>query len=106
MAIRKPLVMVDGVISQLPNNDTLEAELDLMAYDSIVDNDSNPNFIYKGWWVVNGLSPPAAADSVFRIQRIEFRGPEEDVYKIFAEGDNGFVHRWDQRTTLTYPEPT
>jgi len=102
MTIRKPLVLVDGVISQLPDTDTLLAELDKMGYQEIIEFDDVNNYIYKGWYVP---PVPAANEAVFRIQRIAFIGANEKVEKIWAGDEEGFVHRWDQRENLTYPVP-
>lgn len=97
MTIRKPVVLVDGVLSQLPDGDTLNAELDEMAYIEEIDFVGD-TVIYKGWAVPG----TAFSDATWRIQKIEFVGVDEDVRKRWANDDAGFSHVWDNRASLTY----
>lgn len=54
--------------------------------------------IYKGWAAVGS----STSSSLWRIQKIEFVGLDEDVVITWADGDSNFDNIWDNRVSLSY----
>lgn len=104
MAEQRPIVLINGELQQLPIGDTVagatgggEAELEV-PYNKEVDFDDVNDYIYKGYADV-GTATSAAA---WRIERTEFIGADGDVKVRYANNDSGFVHVWNDRTSLSY----
>jgi len=102
MAEQRPLVLINGQIQQLPTGDTVAgggaiSELDV-PYNEETDFDDVNDYIYKGFAAVG----EATSAATWRIQRIEFIGADGDITKRWANDDEGFVHIWDNRVSLTY----
>lgn len=49
MVDRKPLVVVDGQLSELPSGDSLDAPSDLLPTPSHIDDTSSTDYFYFGW---------------------------------------------------------
>jgi len=97
MTDRKPLVLIDGVIAQLPNGDSINAELSDMTDITEVDFVDDTT-IYKGWAKDEDT---ALSDPAWRIQLIEFVGADEDIRTRWAGNDSGYVHVWNDRANPT-----
>lgn len=60
--------------------------------------DFEGSIIYKGWAAVGSTT----SASLWRIQKIEFVGLDEDVIITWADGDSNFDNIWDNRLILSY----
>lgn len=106
MAEQIPLVLIDGLVQQIPTGDTLAGvsgtnEEITVAYDAEeVDFDDVNDYIYKGWTAEGTGDNKASA--IWRVQRIIFVGSEGDITKRWAAGDSGYNHIWNDRTGFTY----
>lgn len=102
MATRKPLVIVNGRISELPLGDTILTTGDLPGIEDIdmyskrVDF-INDNLLYKG----EALAGSLEQQGVWRIRRLEI-GTDGDVIEKFADGDTNFDNAWTDRQTKVY----
>lgn len=97
----RPLVLIDGQVSQLPQGDTVagaggatpEEEMAYAERTDIVGDE----LIYKGQ-----ASPGTADGAAFwRIRRLTL-GLDGDVLTHWADGNANFDNVWDDRATLTY----
>ena len=71
---------------------------ELPQYIKEVDFDLGNNYIYVGE-AVPGTATSAAS---WRVTRTEFVGSDEDVVKLFADGNANFDNIWDNRASLRY----
>jgi len=97
----RPLVLIDGVLSQLPTGDTITGAIggttseEEMAYAKRTDVVGEV-VIYKG-----EASPGTSETAAFwRIHRLTING--DDVSEEWADGDSSFNNVWADRLTLTY----
>lgn len=93
----KPLVLIDGELSQLPDGDYISGEEKDVPQRKEVDFDDPNGYIYKGWAPLNSLT----SDPVWKIQRIEFVGADQDVTYKWSDSAN-YSQIWDNRAVLTY----
>ena len=94
MAERRPLVLINGNISELPNTDKLWGDDSLASRVDFVGD----NIIYKGEAEPGTLTSASA----WRIKKIEFIGADEDVETTFADGNGDFDKIWNNRLSYTY----
>lgn len=71
---------------------------EMPQYIKQVDFDLGNNFIYQG----EAVPGSATSSAVWRITRTEFVGSDEDVVKLYADGDTAFDNIWDNRGILSY----
>lgn len=92
----KPIVLIDGEFEQLPDDGYIARLESAVPQRREVDFE-DPQYIYKGWAELNSVT----SDPVWKIQRIEFVGADEDVSYTWADSAN-YTQIWDNRTSLTY----
>jgi len=71
---------------------------EMPQYIKQVDFDDSNNYIYTG----EALPGTATSAASWRITRVEFVGSDEDVVKLYADGDANFDNIWDNRGVLAY----
>lgn len=97
--IRKPLVIIDGRVQELPNSDMLAGGLsegDEIVYSKRVDF-INDNDLYKGEAAVGSLE----SNAVWRIRKITLSS-DGDVTETWAAGTSDFDKIWANRLSLSY----
>ena len=97
--IRKPLVIIDGRVQELPAADVLAgglAEGDEIVYSKRIDFITD-NELYKGEAAVGS----AESSSVWRIRKITIAG-DSDITEVWASGTSTFDKIWADRATLIY----
>lgn len=94
---RRPLVVVDGRIQELPLTDTLPVigEED-MVYSKRIDFVTDDE-LYRGEAPVGS----SEADSVWRIRKVVI-GSDGDVWETWAGGTALFDKTWNLRTSYVY----
>jgi hypothetical protein len=94
---RRPLVIINGKIQELPLNSWIPtiSEEDAV-YSKRVDFISD-NLLYRAEAAVGSLTN----SPVWRIRRISF-GNDGDVTETWANASSAFVHVWDNRLSYTY----
>lgn len=92
----KPLVLIDGELSQLPANGYIAGLEDDIPQRQEVDF-VGTTIVYKGWAALNSTTDQA----VWKIQRITFTGVEEDATFEWAD-DALYSQIWDNRAGLIY----
>jgi hypothetical protein len=95
MAQRKPLVIINGRISELPTNDVLSGTEDGM-YSKRVDF-IGETIVYKG----EAEAGSSEGSPVWRIRKLLI-AVDGDVQELFADGDIEFNNIWTDRLTLIY----
>lgn len=93
MAIRKPIVLINGILSELPATDTLGEN---MIYTKRVDFVGDT--IYKAEAVPGSLE----TDAVWRMYKIEVSPVDGDVIETYADGNADFDNVWANHLTATY----
>ena len=97
--IRKPLVIIDGRVQELPIADSLAGGLlegDELVYSKRVDFVSDSE-LYKAEAAVGSLENSA----VWRIRKIVLSA-DGDVTETWAAGSADFTKQWNLRTSYTY----
>lgn len=94
---RRPLVVINGRVQELPQTDTLPVmgEED-MVYSKRIDFVSD-SVLYRGEASVGTLESAAA----WRIRKIVL-AQDGDVTETWASGTADFNKQWTQRTVYTY----
>lgn len=93
MAVRKPIVLINGILSELPPTDTLGEN---MVYTKRVDFVGD--IIYRAEAVPGSLE----SDAVWRMYKIELSSIDGDVVETYADGNSEFDNVWTNRLTATY----
>jgi hypothetical protein len=99
MAERRPLVLIDGELQELPQSDTIPgatASEDLDLYTKRIDFISDA-LLYKGYADAGTLESASA----WRIVKVTIAN-DDDIVETFADGDVNFDNIWDNRLSLTY----
>lgn len=97
--IRKPLVIIDGRVQELPNSDVLAGGLsegDEIVYSKRIDFISD-NEMYKGEAAVGSLE----SASVWRIRRVTIAN-DSDIVETWAGGNANFDKTWANRLSFSY----
>ena len=94
---RRPLVVINGRVQELPQTDTLPAsgEED-MVYSKRIDFVSDAE-LYRGEAAVGSTETAAS----WRIRKIVLAG-DGDVTETWASGTANFDKQWSLRATYTY----
>lgn len=92
----KPLVLIDGEMSELPADGYIERLEEDVPQRKEVDF-VGKTIIYKGWADLNSLTSSAG----WKIQRIEFVGVDGDPSYKWAD-DALYTQIWDNRAGLIY----
>lgn len=94
---RRPLVVIEGRIQELPLTDTLPVmgEED-MVYSKRIDF-VGEDIIYRGEAAVGS----SETDLVWRIRKIVVAG-DGDIMETWAGGSAVFNKQWSQRTSYNY----
>jgi hypothetical protein len=95
MAQRKPLVIIDGRLSELPSGDVLSGSEDGM-YSKRVDF-VGETIIYKG----EALAGASEMSAVWRLRKL-ILSVDGDVQELFADGDAEFDNIWNDRAAKAY----
>lgn len=100
MAARKPVVLIEGKLSELPSTDQLDADINV-PLEQEIDEVNGGGVIYIGKAQPGTLKNAAS----WQIQRITFTttGSDTDTEIRFASNDATFTHIWDNRLILSYP---
>ncbi len=94
MTIRKPLVLINGRVQELPLTDVTRDED--MNYAKQVDFASD-TVIYKGEAAIGS----STASAVWRVHKLTLAG-DGDMAEIWADGNADFDNIWDNRASLSY----
>ena len=97
--IRKPLVIIEGRVQELPASDSLAGGLavgDEVVYSKRIDFVTD-NLLYKGEAVIGS----AESAPIWRIRKIVI-SLDGDVSETWAEGSASFDKAWTDRLTLNY----
>lgn len=95
MEYRRPLVVINGRIQELPITDTI-VEGDIQVYSKRIDFISD-NELYRGEAAVGS----SESDPVWRIRKITI-SPTSDITEIWAEGVSSFSKIWNNRLVYNY----
>lgn len=90
----KPIVLIDGELTQLPDDGyiaRLEEDLPQLEEVDFVDDD----LIYRGWAEIGSLT----TDPVWKIARMTFTGADEDMRKDWADGGQ-YTTAWIDRADI------
>ena len=93
---RKPLVIINGRVQELPNGDTLVGGETVPTYTKRIDFVSDDE-MYQGF-ATPGTSESSA---LWQIQKIVV-GIDGDVTITFANGNANFTNSWSSRLSYTY----
>lgn len=94
---RRPLVVIEGRIQELPLTDTLPAQGEEdMVYSKRIDF-VGEDTIYRGEAEVGS----SETSSVWRIRKIVIAG-DGDITEKWAGGSAVFNKQWSQRTSYNY----
>lgn len=88
--------VLQPIITNITNNGPgapVEEEMYTEQVDFVTDD-----LIYRGWATPGSTT----AQAVWRIKRITFVGPENDVVQEWADGNTEFDNIWDNRASLFY----
>lgn len=100
MATHKPVVLINGKLSQLSSTDQLDADIDV-PLEKEIDETNGGDIIYIGKAQPGSLKSAA----VWQIQKITFvkTGQNTDTEIRFADNDASFNQIWDDHLILSYP---
>jgi len=94
---RRPLVVVDGRVQELPLTDTLPAQgEEEMVYSKRIDF-VGEDVIYRGEAAVGS----SEASAVWRIRKV-LLAADDDITETWAGGTAAFDKTWTNRATYTY----
>lgn len=92
---RRPLVLINGMVSELPLNDTLPGDFSV-PYSKRIDFISDNEF-YKGEATPGVLE----AQANWRISKVTI-AQDGDVQELWASGTASFDKQWALRTSYVY----